>query len=96
VREMSECKYRVWCIVNPPSEPLYYYVPTPRIGAYIIEALPQWQLLDEAIYENVFGVQVYAPAAGNLPAEWIEWENEDGEDFEVLSLKTSGPWVRDE
>lgn len=69
---------RVWCIINPPAEPLHYPVKDPFHAMRLIDALADSQLLIPGIASNVFGLEVFKDG------DWEEWENEDGDDIMTL------------
>jgi len=71
-------KYRVWNFVNPPCDPDYYPVNSPKHGAGLINALANSQLLDESITDNAFGLEVFEGG------EWTEWMDDDGNDIDYL------------
>lgn len=66
---------RVWCIINPPSEPLQYPVKDPFHAMRLIDALADSQLLIPGIDSNAFGLEVFRHG------DWEEWENDDGDDI---------------
>lgn len=71
----KEKDLRVWVIVNPPSDPKYYPIDTPKDAKTLIDAIADEQLKNDDIDCNAFGLEVYEDG------EWCEWYGEDGEDI---------------
>lgn len=73
---------RVWNIINPPTEPIYYPVKSPQHGKQLINAIADSQLLDTNINCNVFGMEIL-----EKDGEWCEWEDDGG--FNIIDEECS-------
>ena len=62
---------RVWCIVNPPNHPRFYYVDTTDQAIWLIDILADEQLTSDEIVSNCFGIEEY----DEQDNEW--WEIDD-------------------
>lgn len=69
-------KYRVWSVINPPNEPSYIPVNSPKDGANFIKKEIKRQANIRSIFSNAFGLEV---AENDI--EFTEWYNEAGEDI---------------
>ena len=91
-------KYRVWNIVNVDregfgKETIYLYVPSPKDGAIAINILAQFELQfpERLIGSNVFGLECreYNDEHKDWDGDWIEWEDDDGNDIMDLADQLS-------
>ena len=69
---------RVWNVINPPGEPLWYPVETPEEGARLIDQLANEQVKDDAVFANAFGLCEWDGE------EWTEWYDDEGNDVDDI------------
>lgn len=73
---MKEGNLRVYNIINPPSEAKFYPVNDIQHAKELIDSMAQSQLLDDVIFANAFGLEVFKDG------EWIEWNDDEGRDLD--------------
>jgi hypothetical protein len=72
----EEGMLRVWCIVNPPSQPYYHRIDAWDEAVGLINEEADRQLDDPAVTCNAFGLEVYEDG------EWHEWEDPCGDQID--------------
>lgn len=73
--ESLDEKYRVWIMINPPREPEYILVNNIVEALLVLETLGK--LAEYLPYNNCSGLEVL-----DEDGDWIEWQDEDGNDIE--------------
>jgi hypothetical protein len=70
---------RVWYITNPPSEPVFVPVSSPKEAIKVINEEANRQLKDPSIWGNAFGLEEPEtnPELITLYGGWTEWTHPD-------------------
>jgi len=77
---------RVWYIDRVPSnKSTYVKVKNVKEAILVINTFIQRDLNDDRITDNAMGLQVW----NKDDKEWVEYENKDGEDIDVIMEKKS-------
>ncbi len=77
--------FRIWHIPQVPGKGFYFPVTTPRQGKIVLGILAQYDLFllhnrHRVDYANAAGLEVMEDG------EWVEWENENGDDIDSIPI----------
>lgn len=83
---IKEKQLRVWHIPQTPMHSFYVYVDSIKEAKQILEVLAIYDLFQleykiKPDYSNVQGLEVFEDN------EWIEWQDEDGNDIDDTKIK---------
>ena len=67
-RKANDGDIRLWIIVNPPADPVFYPCNDVEHAKRLRKELAASQLLDKNIETNVFGIEIFEDG------EWLDYE----------------------